>query len=1196
MVADVTERKQAEDRLQSSLRLLETLIDTIPSPVFYKDREGIYQRCNRVFAEQILGIAKEKIVGASLYDLNGEIPKDLADRHASLDQKLIRDGGVQVYEARVPCADGVQRDFCLYKAALRGALGGIDGIIGVMQDVTEHRRKEEMLAKSEEKFRTLVENINDIIFSLDENGRITYISPAVSQLTGYNPSEVVGQVFSVFINEEDLPVVHESFKKALSGTGLLGPVEFRILNKHRRVQWLRCSCRPIINNGRPSGVRGVLTDVTVRKQAEEELLEAHQQLKDIVEFLPDATFVIDRDKKVIAWNRAMEEMTGIGKEEMLGKGDYAYALPIYGRPRPMLVDLLDEAHPEVESQYARFERKGENVYSEGYATLQSGKDRYLWAKASPLFDMSGTAIGSIESIRDITEARQTDEQLRSAEAKYRALVEQIPAITYTAALDSASTTLFISPQVEQILGFSPEEYRKDPDIWRQRLHPEDRERVLSELAVSLADQGHFKSEYRMMARDGSVVWFRDEAVVVRDRSGKPLFLQGIMMNLTERKDAEHALAKSEQEKAAILSGLKKVAVQYLDPQMRIIWVNQGIQRFVGLSEEEIRGRYCFEAIYGLAEPCPGCTAFRALQSGCAQEGELLTPDGRTWLSRSSLILNDDQEITGVVHGAVNISDRKRAERARKESECRLADIINFLPDATFVIDKEGRVTAWNRAIEAMTGIKAENMLGKGNYEYALPFYGERRPILIDLVQKWDANFEQKYKDIGLLPNGTLVGEAYMPNMRGGEVYLWGSASALYDSEGNFWGAIESIRDITERKRSEDNLKIAKEKAESATKAKSDFLANMSHEIRTPLNAIIGMAGLLLDSGVTPEQRDGLETIRDSGDILITIINDILDFSRIEQGKKELESSPFDLRDCVRSAMSLLSSKAAQKDLDLSCEIDPLLPAILAGDANSLRQVLVNLISNAVKFSDAGQVSISVTGKRVEADLFELLFSVSDTGIGIPSDRIGGLFQSFSQLDMSTTRKYGGTGLGLAISKKLVELMGGKIWVKSEAGRGSTFFFTVIVGLAISAEKPENAASPMETTDLREKFSPLTMLLAEDNLVNQKVALKMLKKLGVLADVAANGREVLQALEDREYDVVFMDVQMPEMDGLKATRAIRKRWPQKGPYIVALTAHALKEDRARCLEAGMDDYISKPVSLDQIIGVLKRYSVLRQGTA
>ena len=665
-----------------------------------------------------------------------------------------------------------------------------------------------------------------------------------------------------------------------------------------------------------------------------------------------------------------------------------------------------------------------------------------------------------------------------------------------------------------------------------------------------------------------------------------------LQEIEERKQAEVSLRKSEQEKAAILSGLKSVAVEYLDPAMQIIWVNKQVQQYKGCVLDDIIEKHCYNVIYNLDEPCPGCTAVKALKTGLAQEGELTAPDGRIWLSHSNPLRDEAGRIMGVVHAALEISDRKRVESDLRESERRLADIINFLPDATFVINKDGRVIAWNRAVERMTGIKSEQMVGKGDYEYALPFYGEKKPILIDMTIRSDSVQDGRYNNIKREDDGSITAEFYIPRLKDREAYLLGSATSLFDSEGIYWGAIESIRDITDRRHAEVELQRSKEEAEQATRAKSEFLANMSHEIRTPMNAIIGLTGLLLDENLSDRQREYVEIIRNSGDTLLVIINNILDLTKIEADMIELESQTIDLRSCIESCVDLVAATAAEKGLSITYTIDEGTPKLILGDPTRVSQILINLLHNGVKFTKRGQISVFLSAKALDEKLYELHFVVKDTGIGIPDEKIGRLFQSFSQIDATIARRYGGSGLGLAICKKLVEKMGGRIWVKSEVDRGSEFHFTLPAASTSTPPSDIFKASSQSEGNVQGPLNyDLTILLAEDNAVNQVVTKRMLNKLGYRADVAANGMEVLQALERQHYDVVFMDVQMPEMDGLEATREIRQRM-HNGPMIIAMTASALKGDREMCLAAGMDGYISKPTKIEALRAALLVCSIKR----
>jgi len=533
--------------------------------------------------------------------------------------------------------------------------------------------------------------------------------------------------------------------------------------------------------------------------------------------------------------------------------------------------------------------------------------------------------------------------------------------------------------------------------------------------------------------------------------------------------------------------------------------------------------------------------------------------------------------------------RRRSEAALRESEERLRLIIDSAIDAVVVIDAVGIVRAWNPQAEKTFGWTAGEAIGRELAQLIVP------PELREAHLAGMA----RYRDTGVghvigkrleLPAIDRHGRRFSVELSISPIHRADVREGEADRPGG-WPILFSgfLRDITQRLEAEAALRRAKEEAEAAAAAKADFLAMMSHEIRTPMNAIIGLTGLVLDADLDPQQAAYLRTVRDSGEALLTIINDILDFSKIEAGQLALERLVFAPADLATDIVDLFRTSAEAKGLALTAVVSPGVAPAVVSDPGRLRQVLNNLVGNAIKFTSAGAVTLTVDVSPGGAGL-EL--SVSDTGVGIPEDVLARLFQPFSQADSSMSRRYGGTGLGLAICDRLVRLLGGHIRVESVAGRGSTFHVSVPVERADSHQLP---ASPVVRRELRDPgpgASKVRALVVEDNPANQIVAVAMLRRLGIRADQASDGAEAVAAVTRLPYDVVLMDCQMPDMDGYEAARRIRALEAAQGtarrPAIIAMTANALTGERERCLAAGMDDYLAKPVRLVQLADVLERW--------
>jgi PAS domain S-box-containing protein len=1274
---------------------------------------------------------------------------------------------------------------------------------------------------------TAIGQIGEAVAITDASATIQYVNPAFSRMTGYSAEEVVGQNMRVLKSDRQDPAYYrELWKTILSGERWQGELINR--RKDGTVYTEEMSITPVRDSsGAITNFIAIKQDVTERRATEAALHSSKKGLGEVEHLAQLGSWELD--------GQGSEFRGSNGLFRVFGWPPSAAALPFSKVVNAIHADDRERVNKMLKSilqTHEPFDVEYRLVRRDGAVRVVRSRGQVVVSPSSGSVRLVGTTI-------DITEGRLAHEMLRQSEERFRSLVTNIPDVTWTSARDGR--TPYISPNVEQVLGFTSEEIcQKGTELRFGRIHPSDSRRIVEAFQQLFAEGRPFDVEYQVQGKDGHWIWIHDRGYRTYERDGVR-YADGVFSDITERKRAEEQLrlAQFSVEHASD-------NIYWLDPQGRVVYANEAACRSVGRSRKELlslsipdldplfpkeawgafwedlktRGSMTFETqneskqgrvfpvevtanylefdgkeyvfafnrditerqraevalrasesrfrllfennvagiirdtIDGRIVDCNGAAA-RTFGYESPQEmlglsmldmewdpekrGELMArlqaektvvgleakfrhKDGRAiWLIVNiSLTPPDDTGETFVQGTLVDITERKQAEEELYRSQQMLQSILDILPQRVFWKDRNIIYLGCNRALATDAGLNnAAEIIGKSDFDLAWSGTADRYRADDKLVME-QGSAKLDYDEPQSRPDGGLI-------------WLRSNKLPLRDREGKVIGVVGTYEDITERKRAEEEMRKAKEAAEAANVAKSQFLANMSHEIRTPMNGVIGVTGLLLDTELTSEQRQYAEIVRTSGEALLAVINDILDFSKIEARKLKLELTDFDLHTVVELATALLAIKASEKGLELTCELEPGTPSLLRGDPGRVRQVLVNLLGNAVKFTPQGRVAIRVRLEAEDEPLATLRFTVSDTGIGFRQDRASALFAPFVQADGSTTRRYGGTGLGLAISKQLVEMMGGRIGVESAEGKGSTFWFTAVFekqprpSAPLTSVQPtlqdakvlvvdDNATNrslvcrllnswgcrPEETADgnsalailrqavqgadpfrmalldmslpgmdgeelgrriladsqlqhtalvlmtgfgrqsdwarlqalgfaghvskpiwehtLREALLALgpkgsgappsaaaahpqpgiargnghaRILVAEDNLTNQEVALAVLQKLGYRAHLVASGVEALRALREADYDVVLMDCEMPDMDGYEATRRIRDHQTgTRNPYIpiIALTADAMSGDRDKCLQAGMSDYLAKPVEPRQLAEVLEKWLI------
>ena len=1208
-VRDITERKKSEAKVREAEAKYRTVVEQIPAVTYVQEMDhGLSASFISPQVEAMLGYAPEEYASTPSLWLDTVHPDD---RESVLAEDARTDATGEPFrlEYRLCAKDGRVVWVRDEAVVVRDEDGNPLFWQGFMFDITDRKHAEEEVREAEVRYRTLVERLPAVVYTQEvaEPSRTTYMSPQIEALQGYTPKEILSdpEHWTKTLHPDD----RERVLAEDARTNEPFVQEYRQFAKDGHVVWVRDEAVVVRDeNGKPAFWQGVLSGITERKEAEDALRKSEERYRLVTQATKETIWDSDLAADRQTWNGAFEEMLGYRPDL---ETDAAW--------------WEDHVHPEDRTRIlASIEavlESGERMWSDEYRFRRAdGEHLTVVDRCFVLRDEAGEPERIIGSMMDVTERRRAEEGLRASENELRALFAAMTDVILV--LDAEGRYLEIAPTNPSLL-FKPSE-----DLLGKTIHEvfsdAEAEAFLENIRRAIDEQTTILTEYSLQI-DGEEVSF--SGTISPMREDRIIF---VARDVTERKRAEEELKelneslerrvvertvqleeaieevrRSEERYGLVISAGNDGIYDFNIAIGEVYWNNR-MYEIVGLSREEYTPT--FESFFTLLVHPEDAAVMQenfadylgeADDASYSQEFRIQHSSGeyRRCVTRSEVQRGPDGAALRIAGSVSDITERKRAEEELVKSEKRYRSLFRDNPDAVYSLDLEGNFTSANPANERLSGRRISGLVGMSSIKLVAREH-RRGSIESFLAARGGVpqNFEMAIEHID--GHRVEIGMTQLPIFVGGEIVgVYGIAKDITKRK----RAEEAIRElneslenrVVERTEALQNtvaeleklgaeLEDAKVAAEAANKAKSEFLANMSHEIRTPMNGVIGMTELLLDTELSEEQREFAATVRSSGENLLHIINDILDFSKIEAGALRLETINFDLRSEIEEIAHLMAERAHSKGLELFGFVEPSVPTALRGDPFRLRQIMTNLIGNAVKFTAEGEVGVRASLDSEDEEGATVRFDVTDTGIGLDAEQCERLFQSFSQADTSTTRRYGGTGLGLAICKQLAELMDGEIGVDSTPGQGSTFWFTA----RIKKQSEEARVIVSPRSDLR----GLRVLIVDDNATNRSILHKQISSWGMRDDLAEDGPEGLAMLYEAQragkpYDLVILDMQMPEMDGMQLAALIKGEPEISITPLVMLTSMGQRGDDAQARAVGISAYLTKPVRQSELYNCL-----------